>query len=80
MSRKLRNAVVAASVVVLGSSVLANRDWMIFLDYGGSWVRPQVQQETLFASVDATPGSPTRPMAIEQQLEEALEALGIVVD
>jgi hypothetical protein len=80
MSIKLRNAVAATLVVVLGSSVLANREWVIYLDHGGPWARPQAQQEVFFASADPTTASQSGPVAQGRQLEEALEAMGIVVD
>jgi hypothetical protein len=80
MNSRLRDIVAALLVLALGSLVLANRESVVYLDHGGSWVRSQAPQEVLFASANPTLAGQAGPMANEQQLKEALEAMGIVVD
>jgi hypothetical protein len=80
MSSRLRNGLVAFLAVVLGSSALSSRDFIIFLDYGGPNVDRPARQEMMFVSaVPALHGQEVVAPG-DQALKRALEALGIWVD
>lgn len=80
MSSRLRNCVVACLVVVLGSSALSNRDWLVFLDYGGPNFAGQATQEMMLVSANPARDWEEEALPSDLELKRALEALGILVD
>jgi hypothetical protein len=80
MSSRLRNCVVAGLAVVLGSSALSHRDWLIFLDYGGPSFAGQATQEMMLVSAVPARDWQEEGLSSDQELKWALEALGIQVD
>lgn len=80
MSSRLRNGLVAFVAVVLGSSALSSRDFIIFLDYGGPNVDRPARQEMTLVSANPALHWQEAGAASDLELKRVLEALGIWVD